>query len=136
VPVLYTAGTGIDGHLEGLNAGIKVRQGNIADIAKGISELAATAADRKADLARCKPELQARFSRQAIVSRYSGALRRTIASGTPRVKTSGEEKEIREQNFPLRPDDAGEGVLRAAPRNADQRAALEPVGTIAEVRKK
>ena len=135
VPVLYTAGTGIDGHLDGLNAGVKVRAGNIADIAGGIRELAATAAQRKAELARRRAELQARFGKEAIVSRYRDALCRAIAGSGQGIMPSGEEEEIREQDFPFRTGDAGERFAGSAARDADQRAAFQPVRTIAEIGK-
>jgi glycosyltransferase involved in cell wall biosynthesis len=81
LPVLYTAGTGIDGHLEGLGVGIKVRQGNLDDISAGIRDLAENAALWKTEVIRRRAELADRFGRDEIVSRYATALRGAIRAG-------------------------------------------------------
>jgi len=78
VPVLYTAGTGIDGHLEGLHVGIKVRPGNIEDISVAIRDLAGNAAKWRTDVAHSRAALMERFGSGAIVSRYTTVLRGII----------------------------------------------------------
>jgi glycosyltransferase involved in cell wall biosynthesis len=71
VPVLYTKGTGIDGHLAGLNVGIGVPAGSIDAIAAAIDDLCRNGARWREAVRRQRPELAARFSQAAIVARYT-----------------------------------------------------------------
>ena len=103
IPVLYTRGTGIDRHLDGLAVGIGVRSGSINDIAVAIDDLCRNASQWRTAVRLHAPELSARFSQDAIVTRYttdilsvlttnphaSGAVRGSIGSGIRSAQTAG-----------------------------------------------
>ena len=42
IPILYSRDTGIDGYLDGIQAGVSVQAGNVAEISQALSELAGT----------------------------------------------------------------------------------------------
>ena len=71
IPVLYTRGTGIDGHLDGLSVGIGVRAGSTRDIAVAIDDLSRNAAQWRSAIHGHAEELAARFDQGAIIARYT-----------------------------------------------------------------
>jgi glycosyltransferase involved in cell wall biosynthesis len=72
IPVLYTRGTGIDGHLNGLDVGIGVTAGTVDEIAAGIDDLSRNAARWRRDVQRHAGDLAARFGEDGVVARYAG----------------------------------------------------------------
>jgi glycosyltransferase involved in cell wall biosynthesis len=72
VPVLYTKGTGIDGHLDGLSVGAGVPAGSIDAIAAAIDDFCRNGARWRDAVRRQRPELEARFGQAGIVARYTG----------------------------------------------------------------
>lgn len=78
IPVLYTRGTGIDGHLDGLAVGIGVSAGSIKDIAAAIDDLSRTAAQRRSAIRAHAETLAARFDQAAIIARYTSNMKSVI----------------------------------------------------------
>jgi glycosyltransferase involved in cell wall biosynthesis len=72
IPVLYTRGTGIDGHLEGLSVGISVAEGSVDAIAAAIDDFCRNGARWRDAVRRQRPDLAARFGQAGIVARYTG----------------------------------------------------------------
>jgi glycosyltransferase involved in cell wall biosynthesis len=74
IPVLYTKGTGIDGHLAGLSVGIGVPAGSIDAIATAIDDFCCNGVRWRDAVRRQRPDLAARFGQAGIVARYTGDL--------------------------------------------------------------
>jgi glycosyltransferase involved in cell wall biosynthesis len=70
VPILYGRGTGIDGHLDGLDVGASVRPGDVAGIAAGLVELVERNATLRHAIATAAPELFARFDPERQIASY------------------------------------------------------------------
>ncbi len=82
IPILYGRGTGIDGYLDGIDAGVAVTPGNVGEIAAGLDRLYVRNSDFRTAISSNAEELHARFDPQAIISRYCNdvlALTRTTA---------------------------------------------------------
>ena len=75
VPVLYTRGTGIDGHLDGLRVGVGVTAGAVEEIAAAIDDLSCNAAQWRDAVWRQRPDLISRFGQEGIVARYTNDIR-------------------------------------------------------------
>lgn len=58
IPVLYTRGTGIDGHLEGLSVGISVAEGSVDAIAAAIDDFCRNGARWRDAVRRCVPRFR------------------------------------------------------------------------------
>ena len=85
VPILYSRGTGIDGHLDGLDVGIAVPPGDITAIADGLVVLARDNPRFRAAVAGAAPELYRRFNQASQVGAYMA----DIASGLLARHTGG-----------------------------------------------
>jgi len=88
LPVLYTKGTGIDGHLDGLDVGIGVAAGAVEEIAAGIDDLARNAARWRDEVCRRAPELASRFGQDGVVARYTNDIF-ALLEKTPRDSSIG-----------------------------------------------
>ena len=85
VPILYSRGTGIDGHLDGLDVGIAVPPGDVTAIADGLVVLARDNPRFRAAVAGAAPELYRRFNQASQVGAYMA----DIASGLLARRTDG-----------------------------------------------
>ena len=81
IPLLYTAGTGIDGYLDGLDVGIAVPPGDVAAIAQAILHLWREAEAMRANIAAQAPKLFSIFDPQASLETYRNDVRTSCASG-------------------------------------------------------
>jgi glycosyltransferase involved in cell wall biosynthesis len=70
LPVLYTKDTGIDGYLDGLEAGYGARQGDVQDITLGLRFLAAQAGELRMKLAKDQDVIRQRFIAESYVGVY------------------------------------------------------------------
>jgi glycosyltransferase involved in cell wall biosynthesis len=83
IPVLYTRGTGLDGHFDGLPVALRVRAGSVEDIAAAIDDLARNAARWREAVRRHRPDLVTRFGHDGIVARYTQDMRLVLDGETP-----------------------------------------------------
>ncbi len=72
VPILYGKETGIDGHLRGLNVGVAVTPGDVAEISAGFSRLLAENADFRAAIRAGAQTLHHRFDAANVLALYRG----------------------------------------------------------------
>ena len=70
IPVLHTAGTGIDGYLDGLDVSVGVPEGDAEAIASAMLHLDAEADTLRETLVRSAPELFRRFSKERLLADY------------------------------------------------------------------
>jgi glycosyltransferase involved in cell wall biosynthesis len=70
IPILHTAGVGIDGHLDGLDVAVRVAVGDVDAIAAGLVRLVADNARLRAAIRADAGTLYERFAPAAIVGRY------------------------------------------------------------------
>ena len=75
-PVLYTADSGIDGYLEGIDAGVRVRAGDIAAIAAGLLVLARSGDGYRKRLSEQHAIIEARFSPDVYLAEFRSVLAR------------------------------------------------------------
>jgi glycosyltransferase involved in cell wall biosynthesis len=78
VPVLYTRGTGIDGHLDGLSVGVGVAAGAVDEIAAAIDDFSRNAAEWRDAVWRHRDDLISRFGQDGIVARYTKDIRTVL----------------------------------------------------------
>jgi glycosyltransferase involved in cell wall biosynthesis len=76
LPVLYTKETGIDGYLDGLEAGYGARQGDVEHITLGLRFLAAQATELRERIARDQDIIRQRF----IAESYTGLYEKDLKS--------------------------------------------------------
>ncbi len=69
-PILYGAGTGIDGYLDGLDVGVAVRPGDVAGIAAGMVHLVRDNARYRHAIREGAALLFSRFDPETMLSRY------------------------------------------------------------------
>lgn len=69
-PILHSAGTGIDGYLDGLDVGVAVRPGDAEGIAAGLVALVRDNARLRANIRDAAPLLFERFDPDALAARY------------------------------------------------------------------
>lgn len=74
VPILYTADSGIDGYLDDLNAGVKVRAGDIGAIARGLCALARDGAMYRTALSRDYARIRDRFAPERYLEDFRALL--------------------------------------------------------------
>ncbi|KPL51038.1 hypothetical protein ABB55_01385 [Prosthecomicrobium hirschii] len=84
VPILYAAGTGIDGYLDGLEVGIGVRPGDVAGIADALVRLVRDNARYRAAIRAAAPTLFERLSPEGVVARYRAEIDAATAPATGR----------------------------------------------------
>lgn len=70
IPILYTKGTGIDGYLDGIHAGVGVRAGNTAEISAALDELLRDNDAFRRAIRQSGELLYARFDPRAIIDGY------------------------------------------------------------------
>lgn len=70
IPILYCKNTGIDGYLEGINAGIGVTQKSVPEIAEGLKQLVDNNAAYRQSIQSHADLLHARFDKEAIIAMY------------------------------------------------------------------
>jgi glycosyltransferase involved in cell wall biosynthesis len=70
IPILYTAGVGIDGYLDDLPVGVRVRPGDVAGIAAGLVRLVRDNAALRAAIRDHAAALHERFDPDRVVARY------------------------------------------------------------------
>ena len=75
-PILYGAGTGIDGYLDGMDLGIAVKPGDVQSIARGLVRLVRENKNFRRNIAQNAPTIFERLDPDITVARY----RRTIAA--------------------------------------------------------
>lgn len=75
VPILYTADSGIDGYLDDLNAGVKVKAGDIGAIARGLCALMRDGAQYREAISRDYARIRERF----VPDGYLGDFRALLA---------------------------------------------------------
>lgn len=73
-PILYTADSGIDGYLEGVDAGIRVRAGDVRAIASALQALAHCGTRYQNTLAEQHAIIRARFSPAAYLAEFRKVL--------------------------------------------------------------
>lgn len=83
VPILYGAGTGIDGYLDGLDLGVAVEPGNAAAIAAGLVKLVRENADYRRRIREAAESLVSRFDPDRVVGMY----RREVSAVTGTVRS-------------------------------------------------
>jgi glycosyltransferase involved in cell wall biosynthesis len=88
IPILYTAGTGIDGYLDGLDVGCVVRRGDVAAMSLAIERLAREAGPFRARIAAAALELYARFNKVDIIRRYLADIRTAVEAPLRPVEQS------------------------------------------------
>lgn len=69
-PILYSAGTGIDGYLDGLDVGVGVTPGNVDSIRDGLVTLVLENARYRAAIRENAGELFSRFNPDIVLGRY------------------------------------------------------------------
>ncbi len=69
-PILYSAGTGIDGYLDGLDVGVGVTPGNVDSIRDGLVTLVRENARYRAAIRENAGELFSRFNPDIVLGRY------------------------------------------------------------------
>jgi glycosyltransferase involved in cell wall biosynthesis len=70
IPILYGRNTGIDGYLDGIDAGVAVTPGDVGDIETGMERLFADNGAFRAAIGRNAATLHARFDAEAVLGRY------------------------------------------------------------------
>lgn len=78
VPILYGAGTGIDGYLDGLDVGVAVRPGDVAGIAAGLERLVRENARYRRAIREGADTLVARFDPDRLVALYRAEIAAVI----------------------------------------------------------
>jgi len=73
-PILYTADSGIDGYLDGIDAGVRVRAGDITAIATGLLELARRGDNYRKHLSEQRAVIEARFSPDIYLAEFRNVL--------------------------------------------------------------
>ena len=108
VPVLYTRGTGIDGHLDGLRVGVGVTAGAVEEIAAAIDDFSCNAAQWRDAVWRHRPDLISRFGQDGIVARYTNDIRSVLKKGqSDRPGANGHDAPLR----PLSDSEQASGPL-------------------------
>ena len=79
IPILYSAGTGIDGYLNGLSVGVAVTPGNIASIKDGLIRLVHENSQFRAVIHEQADVLFSRFSPDAVLTRYRADIAETMS---------------------------------------------------------
>lgn len=80
VPILYSRGTGIDGHLDGLDVGVAVPPGDVAAVARALVTLVQQNRQLRAAIAAADAELFARFDRDRQVAAYMADVAAALAA--------------------------------------------------------
>lgn len=88
IPILYSRNTGIDGYLDGVEAGVGVEAGNASDIAMALEKLYRDNETYRKSIAASGKLLHNRFDPEAITAGYRSDLERFCGNGTCR---SGQE---------------------------------------------
>lgn len=83
IPILLTAGTAVDGYLDGLDVACAVPPKDVGAIGRAILQMSTRNAELRANIAAAAPELFARFDPAALVSAYETDVRTAIANFTP-----------------------------------------------------
>ncbi len=83
VPILYGRETGIDGYLDGLDVGVAVRIGDVADLARGLLALAERERLMRRAIRADYAELRRRFSPKPYLSHYAEVVARVGEGGAP-----------------------------------------------------
>ena len=78
-PILYTADSGVDGYLDGLDVGVRVNVGDIAGIAKGLLTLATEGDVFRNALLRQHEAVQARFAPAPYLAHVRGLVADIVA---------------------------------------------------------
>lgn len=85
LPVVYSAGRGIDGHLDGLDVGSRVDPADVTSIADGITAVLDRQAAMKAEITRLQETgALEKFRRPAIASTYRGIVDALVSGRPPR----------------------------------------------------
>jgi hypothetical protein len=84
VPILYGRDTGIDGYLDGLDVGVAVTIGDVADLARGLLTLAARAHLMRRAIRANYADLRGRFSPKPYLSHYAELVARIGADSPAR----------------------------------------------------
>jgi glycosyltransferase involved in cell wall biosynthesis len=87
VPILYGRDTGIDGYLDGLDVGVAVTIGDVADLARGLLTLAARAHLMRRAIRANYADLRGRFSPKPYLSHYAEVVARIGADSPARFAT-------------------------------------------------
>lgn len=88
VPILYGAGTGIDGYLDGLNVGVAVKPGDVASIRTGLEKIVAENTAFRTAISNHATDLFERFDPDTIVARYRAEVD-GLAKAAPASAASG-----------------------------------------------
>ena len=100
VPVLYTKGTGIDGHLAGLSVGIGVPAGSVDAIAAAIDDFCRNGTRWRDAVRHQRAELAARFGQAGIVGRYTSDISAVIDGNGHERTAASARAEFRETDVP------------------------------------
>ena len=76
IPILYSQDTGIDGYLDGIQAGVSVRAGNVAGISHALSELCRNNPSYRQAIRRSLEALHKRFDPDSIAAGYRADIER------------------------------------------------------------
>ena len=82
IPILYSRETGIDGYLDGVNAGVSVEAGNADDIASALEKLHRDNESYRSSIAASGKLLHDRFDPEAIASGYKQDILRVCGPAT------------------------------------------------------
>ncbi|MCX7304378.1 MAG: glycosyltransferase [Hyphomicrobiales bacterium] len=76
IPILYSRNTGIDGYLDGIQAGVSVQSGNVAEISRALSELCQNNPSYRQAIRRSGKALRERFAPDSIAAGYRADIER------------------------------------------------------------
>ncbi|MFZ2102570.1 MAG: glycosyltransferase [Oricola sp.] len=82
IPILYSRDTGIDGYLDGIQAGVSVEAGNVADITRALSELYRNNTAYRQAIRQAGKALHERFDPGAIAAGYRADIERFCPAAT------------------------------------------------------
>jgi glycosyltransferase involved in cell wall biosynthesis len=90
IPILYARESGIDGFVDGIDAGTAVRPDNIADITAALIHLARYRDDYRAEIRASQAELERRFAPHAHLAQYADDVVRLVASRRTGARSTAE----------------------------------------------
>ncbi|MBU6472328.1 MAG: hypothetical protein KGQ94_06695, partial [Alphaproteobacteria bacterium] len=80
-PILYTADSGVDGYLDGIDAGVRVHVGDVSAIAHGLVALARGGDEYQKRLTEQHAVVRARFSPDIYLAQFRAVLARIHDQG-------------------------------------------------------
>jgi glycosyltransferase involved in cell wall biosynthesis len=78
IPVIYTAGTAIDGYLDGLDVGIAVPPRNVVQICAALLDIWHRSAEYRENIAKAAPNLFSIFDPESHLATYRREVRQAV----------------------------------------------------------